>query len=335
MAEEAKGDAQSINGVIKPYTKNAKKHPDSQLKQIAASLKEFGWRQPIVVDKDDVIIVGHGRWEAYKKYPEGIKEPWIVKADDLTQGQVKAYRLADNKLNESDWDMGLAIEELKELTPELVELTGFDRDLLIEPDEKDDIVPEVPEVPISKLGDIYLLGNHRVMCGDSTKKEDVERLMDGKKADMVFTDPPYGMNLDTDYSVMVSKLKFATEKGVKSGKKYERVIGDDRSFDASFLIDMAPEVHLWGADYYIETIPNFGKNGSWNCWDKRGGENFDNMFGNCFEMCWSKVKHKRYVYRITWAGIFGSEKDRFKRHHPTQKPIQLCERFVLDYSKDN
>lgn len=97
---------------IKPYQKNAKKHPDKQLKQIANSLKEFGWRQPIVIDKNDEIIVGHGRWLAYSKYPEGIKEPCIVKADDLTDEQVKAYRLADNKLNESDWEMDLAIEEL-------------------------------------------------------------------------------------------------------------------------------------------------------------------------------------------------------------------------------
>jgi len=112
-----------------PYIKNAKKHSDSQLKQIALSLKEYGWRQPIVVDVNDTIIVGHGRWEAYQRYPEGITEPWVVKADDLTPTQVKGYRLMDNKTNESDWDMELALEELKEL--ELggfnMELTGFDQ----------------------------------------------------------------------------------------------------------------------------------------------------------------------------------------------------------------
>jgi len=180
---------------IKPYTKNAKKHPDAQLKQIASSLKSFGWRQPIVVDKDNTIIVGHGRWLAYQKYPEGIKEPWIVKADDLTPTEVKAYRLADNKTNESDWDMALAIEELKELNQEGydITLTGFDKDLLIEADEKDDIIPENAPT-VAKLGDIWQLGRHRVMCGDSTKKDDVARLMGDKKADMVFTDPPYGIS---------------------------------------------------------------------------------------------------------------------------------------------
>lgn len=175
------------------YNKNAKKHPDKQLKQIANSLKEFGWRQPILVDKDDVIIVGHGRWMAYQKFPEGIKEPWIIKVDDLTGEQVKAYRLADNKLNESEWDMGLAIEELKELSEDMQELTGFDLDLLIEPDEKDDVIPE-DVLPVAKLGDLWALGRHRLLCGDSTDKDAVSRLMGGIKADMVFTDPPYNIN---------------------------------------------------------------------------------------------------------------------------------------------
>ncbi len=185
---------------VKPYPKNAKKHPDKQLKLIADSLRAFGWQQPIVVDKNDEIIVGHGRWMAYKKFGEGIKEPWIVKADDLTDEQVKAYRLADNKLNESDWDMDLAITELKELSPEMFDLTGFDKDLLVGVDERDDVVPEdVPE--IAQLGDIFKLGNHRIMCGDSTRKADLEKLMEGQTAKLMFTSPPYniGANMYKNY----------------------------------------------------------------------------------------------------------------------------------------
>src|SRR3990167_5914945 len=176
---------------IIPYEKNAKKHPDKQLLQIAKSIKEFGWQQPIVVDKVGVIIVGHGRWFAWQKFGKelDLKEPWIEKAEDLTEEQVKAYRLADNKLNESEWDMDLVLPELRGLSDEMLDLTGFDRDLLIEPDEKDDIVPENAPTR-AKLGDVWALGRHRVMCGDSTKKEDVEKLMDGKKADCVVTDPP-------------------------------------------------------------------------------------------------------------------------------------------------
>ena len=147
--------------MIKPYKRNAKKHPDEQLRYIALSLREYGWRQPIITDKDDEIIVGHGRWMAYEKYPEGIKEPWVVKADDLTPAQVRGYRLMDNKTNESDWDMALVIEELKELDALGfdIELTGFDTDLLLTPDEKDDVIPT--DAPTrAKLGDLYSLGGY-------------------------------------------------------------------------------------------------------------------------------------------------------------------------------
>lgn len=139
--------------MIKPYPKNAKKHPDEQLKKIAASLREFGWRQPIVTDKDDVIIVGHGRWLAYEKYPEGIKEPWIVKASDLTPKQVKAYRLADNKLNESDWDMALALEELKELDSDLRDIVGFDNILIdVDNDKVNELWNGMPEFEAPRDG---------------------------------------------------------------------------------------------------------------------------------------------------------------------------------------
>ena len=170
---------------IRPFEKNAKKHPDKQLKQIARSIKEFGWQQPIVVDKEGVIIVGHGRWFAYEKYKDemGLPKPEI-KTADLSKEKANTYRLADNKLNESEWDMGLVIEELKGLSEEMFDLTGFDKDLLIESDAKDDIIPDSAPKR-AKLGDVWACGRHRVMCGDSIKKEDVEKLMDGKKADMV------------------------------------------------------------------------------------------------------------------------------------------------------
>ena len=136
---------------ITHYEKNAKKHPKKQIEQVANSIKEFGMNQPIVVDKQGVIVVGHGRYEACKSL--GWSEEEIlkyVKVVDLTEEQAKAYRLADNKLNESDWDMNLVVEELKGLSNEMLDLTGFDKDLIIEPDEKDDEVPETPEEPQSK-----------------------------------------------------------------------------------------------------------------------------------------------------------------------------------------
>lgn len=144
---------------IRPYEKNQKKHPKKQIEQVANSIKEFGMNQPIVVDKNGVIIVGHGRYEALKLLKWEIKDEW-VKVVDLTEEQAKAYRLADNKLNESEWDMNLVVEELKTLSEPMLELTGFDKDLIIEPDEKDDEVPEIPEEPKSKLGDLYELGGY-------------------------------------------------------------------------------------------------------------------------------------------------------------------------------
>ena len=174
---------------IKPYLKNAKKHPKKQIEQVANSIRELGMNQPIVVDTKGVIIVGHGRYEALKQLGWEIK-PEYIKVVDLPEEKASAYRLADNKLNESDWDMGLVIEELKGLAEPYIELTGFDKDLILEPDAKDDVIPETPEEPKSKLGDLYELGSHRVLCGDSTNIEAISRLMDGKKTDMVFTDPP-------------------------------------------------------------------------------------------------------------------------------------------------
>jgi len=179
---------------ITPYHKNAKKHPTKQIEQIANSIKEFGMNQPIVVDKQGVIIVGHGRYEALKSLGMEIKDEYI-KVVDLTEEQAKAYRLADNKLNESDWEMSLVIDELKELSDKMFDLTGFDKDLVIEPDEKDDVIPE--NVPSrSKLGDLYELGQHRVLCGDSTDVGAVSALCGGKKADIVVTDPPYNTGME-------------------------------------------------------------------------------------------------------------------------------------------
>lgn len=299
---------------IKPYEKNQKKHPKKQIEQVANSIKEFGMNQPIVVDRQGVIIVGHGRYEALKLLKWEIK-PEYIKVVDLTEEQAKAYRLADNKLNESEWDMNLVIEELKTLSEPMVDLTGFDKDLLIEPDEKDDEVPEVPVEPKSKLGDLYELGNHRVLCGDSTKIEDVERLMNGEKADIVFTDPPYGMDLDTDYS----KLPSTKAEG---NKKYSRVIGDDKEYDPTHVLeqfDYCNEIIMFGADYYADKLP---KSGSWYVWDKRVEENFDKMIGAGFELAWSKTKHKREIARFNNT-LFSGESEARDKVHPTQKPTKM------------
>jgi len=163
---------------IKPYERNAKKHDGKQITKIAESIETFGFNQPIVVDKNDVVIVGHGRLFAAQKL--GLKEIPVLKID-ISEEKAKAYRLADNKLNESEWDMGLVIDELKELSMEMLDLTGFDRELILEDDAKDDDIPDLPKKPISKLGDVYELGEHRIQCGDSCSEEAVEKLLNSTK----------------------------------------------------------------------------------------------------------------------------------------------------------
>ena len=185
---------------LKPYEKNARTHPKAQLELLKKNIERFGFTTPCLIDKDNELIAGQGRLEAVKEL-DWTEVP-CVRMENLSKEEVKALRIADNKLAEmAQWDMDLLLPELKELSDEDFDLTGFDKDLIIEPGEKDDEVPEVPEMPEepkSKLGDLYELGEHRVLTGDSTKIEDVEKLMDGKKADMVFTDPPYGMGKEKD-----------------------------------------------------------------------------------------------------------------------------------------
>ena len=322
---------------LKPYEKNAKKHTTQQIEQVAESIKRFSWVQPIVIDKNKEVVIGHCRLEAAKFL--NLKEVPTISVEKLSDKEVKALRLADNKLNESAWDMNLVIEDLKGLDTELLDLTGFDRDLLISPDEKDDVIPDNAPTR-AKLGDIWALGRHRVMCGDSTKKEDVEALMGGVLADCVITDPPYGMNLETDYTLRNSTHKSYNGLGTKYGTrgKYSKVIGDDKPYNPEHIFrdfDYCKEIFLWGADYYSEVIPN-RMEGSWYSWDKRVGIEDIKFTASEFELCWSKKKHLREILRVRWFGAHGTQtQDVKKRSHPTQKPIEVNTFFIQKFSKEN
>ena len=179
-------------GNIVPYAKNAKKHDKTQIKNVAESIKQYGFVQPIVVDRDGVIVIGHCRALAAKQL--GMTEVPCVCVDDLTPEQVNALWLVDNKSNESDWDFDLLAEELPGL-----DLSAFDfdwglRDELDNSVVEDDYDPAPPAEPKSKLGDVYQLGNHRLMCGDSTSLADVQKLVGGAQMDLLLTDPPYGVD---------------------------------------------------------------------------------------------------------------------------------------------
>lgn len=177
-----------------PYAKNAKKHNKTQIANVAESIKRFGFAQPLVVDKDNVLIIGHCRLLAAKQLK--LREVPVVRMDDLTEDQVKELRLLDNKLNESDWDYDLLADEVGDL-----DFDGFDIDWGIASEEIEEAVivedepPEVPEEPKSKLGDIYQLGDHLLICGDSCNwDENISKLMGRERAEMVFTDPPWNVN---------------------------------------------------------------------------------------------------------------------------------------------
>lgn len=339
---------------IKFDSKNYRKHNDRNKKLINKSLKECGAGRSIVIDNDGEIIAGNGIYEQAQKLKIPTKiietdgsELVVVKRTDLKTDDEKRKQLAimDNSTSDSsEFDLDslqtdFDVEQLQDWGLD-VEFESLEEQEIIE-----DEVPEEVETKC-KLGDIWQLGNNRLMCGDSTSITDVEKLMDGAKADMVFTDPPYGMNLDTDYSSMKSGLAIANDKGLKGEKKYTQGKVDDFTPEMLTIIftcfNYVKEIFLWGADYFAELLPD-KNNGSWIVWDKRANGNddikqdlsSDKMYGSCFELCWSKNKHKRDITRIKWAGVFGTEKEfDHKRHHPTQKPTALVQWFLDRYSKE-
>jgi DNA modification methylase len=336
---------------LKPYDKNARTHSDEQVAQIAASMVEFGFTSPVLVDGEQGIIAGHGRLMAAKSL--GLEQVPVIVLDHLTDAQRRAYIIADNKLAlNAGWDLSLLSQEIAALDGE-----GFDLELLGFTDEElEDLMPdveeaepgdadEVPEAvadPKVQRGEIYVMGSHRLMCGDSTAITDIDRLVAGQKPDMIYTDPPYGMFLDTDFSSMDGlKTDGTSFLGTKGGKVHRQVEGDHGDLTPDLINTIfaafpdVAEVFLWGADYYAELLPN-KNNGSWVVWDKRTNEgaseeqasSADKLFGSNFELCWSKSKHKRELARIR-NGIFGlkNEAGNSKTVHPTQKPVQLAEWF--------
>ena len=182
---------------LTPYPENAKLHPQEQVDHIANSIKAFGWTQPIVVDENNVVVIGHGRLLAAKQLL--LEKVPVVRRDDLTEEQINACRLADNRTNESDWDFSKLEEELAALSIAGFDMEQFGFDVDDWTDAKreiiEDEVPEVPAVPKAKRGDVYQLGEHRLMCGDSTDADDVKILLGGARAKLLLTDPPYGISV--------------------------------------------------------------------------------------------------------------------------------------------
>lgn len=297
-----------------PYARNSRTHDDAQVAQIAASIKEFGWTNPVLLDGENGIIAGHGRVMAASKLGE--TEVPTIELSHMDDNQKRAYIIADNKLAlNAGWDNEMLALELQDLSDAGYDLglTGFDPDEIsalnpqvVEGLTDEDAVPEVPEEPVTKVGDIYQLGYHRLMCGDSTFIDDVEKLMNGTYPDLVHTDPPYGMNAVSKSSVL--KKNYKTD-----------ILGDDNpdvAKDAFNLIyGLYPEAkHIWwGANYYCSALPD---SECWLVWDKDNGQSDQT---DC-ELAWANF---RSVVRQ-----FTKSSEKSNRVHPTQKPVALMEWII-------
>ena len=313
-----------------PYINNSRTHDARQVKQIASSIKEFGFTNPLLIDEDGGIIAGHGRLLAADLL--GIDEVPTITLVGLTEAQRKAYVIADNQLAlNAGWDLDTLKVELDRLT-ELdfdVDLLGFDDDflssLLDEPVDgltDEDAVPDAPENPVTVEGDVWVLGNHRLMCGDSTSIDAVDKLMDGQKADMVFTDPPYGVSYQSNMRT--------------KSDKFDVIKNDDVFLDVAPVIEACSVgwVFVWTSwkvlTKWIDLFDGFGYPTNQVIWFKGGGGIGDlkKTFSSDYEtaLVWhrgAELTGKRI------GSVWKVDKDGASSYkHPTQKPVALPEEAI-------
>ena len=330
-----------------PYARNARTHNDSQVAQIAASIAEYGWINPILTDGERGVIAGHGRLMAARKLD--LKEVPVIELAHLTPEQKKAYILADNRIAENaGWDQELLKLELAELQAadydlSLMGFTDEEIDDLLSPEDEggglteDDAIPEPPVDPVSRLGDLWILGNHRLLCGDSTVLSDVERLMDGQLADMAFTDPPY--NVDYGNSA----------KDKMRGK--DRRILNDALGDGfyKFLYDACLNLLIMTKGACYVCMSSSELHTLQKAWLDAGGKwsTFVIWAKNSFTL--GRADYQRQYEPILYGWKQGSDhfwcgdrdqadvwfynKPRVNDLHPTMKPVELVERAVKNSSK--
>jgi len=335
-----------------PYINNSRKHSDDQVTQIAASIKEFGWTNPILVDGDNGIIAGHGRIMAAKKL--GMTEVPVIELAHLSKEQRKALIIADNKLAlNSDWDSNLLAIELKDLQ-DLgfdLNLTGFaDKELadILKPDQvegltDEDAVPEPPKEPITKLGDIYQLGNHRLMCGDSTSIDDVDKLMpDNLIANMCFTDPPYLMDFTGGIHADGSK-SFNSSHGAIKNDKMSKEEGNDFLDSINSMIQIKVDGAFYisfyrlGIDNYYSSLNRTGlKPRSLIIWDKGNHTLSNSDYMSMYEpIFYGWVNNHKFYGGNNGMDIWKVKRTAKNELHPTMKPVELVEKAVLDGSAVN
>lgn len=358
-----------------PYANNARAHSKAQISQLRASLRQFGFVTPVLIDFDNNIIAGHGRVEAAKA--EGMTEVPCVLVTNLTEVQRKAYILADNRLSEtSAWDepmLRIELEELKALRFD-TRIIGFDAASVeafpigqskalkaeksvevrectraapgqgarsevegIDGEDELDNIPENFSLRDVVPGDVFLLGRHRIMYGNSTSETDIDRLLNSHAVDLLLTDPPYGVNAVKKGTVGGGgETRFGNVGGdsIVPARKYKQILGD-------FSVDAAKRAYekiktrtkkqiIFGGNYFTEFLP---ARACWVVWDKNNSGNF----ADC-ELAWTSLNSGAKLYKHTWNGMMREgphEEELRTRVHPTQKPVGLFKQILADFSAEN
>ena len=344
---EHKDSKRKVSDLI-PYANNSRTHSDEQINQVASSIKEFGFTNPVLIDQDGGIIAGHGRVLAAKKLK--LTEVPCIELQGLTDAQKKAYVIADNQLAlNAGWNIDLLKIEVEGLTEVDfdIDLLGFDDEflnglLVEEPPEgltDEDQVPEIPETPVTVEGDVWILGNHRLMCGDSTSIDAVDKLMDGQKADMVFTDPPYGVSYEGGHNkkrragIIADTLEGENLTGLFYGALTSAIASskDGAAFYVWYAGGKSIETFAALNDLPLELRAVI----QWYKVKSGLGAFMSQYIPNC-EPC--MYLHKKGC-SPSWYGpttektVWELKKESRNEYHPTQKPVGLPERAIRNSSK--
>lgn len=330
---------------LAPSARNARKHSPGQIDKIASSIKEFRFINPVVVDKDGGIIAGHGRVLAAKKL--GMESVPVVLADHLTEKQRRAYMLADNRLAElAEWDMDMLKVELEEIGKDFdLDTIGFDDAWMTKAHMKgltdEDEVPEPPKVPKSKPGDLWLLGDHRMMCGDSTSADDVKALLDGEKPHLMVTDPPYGVEYDANWRGEAKKSN-GSPLSTGNNRAKGKVKNDDRSdWSEAWALFPGDVAYVWHADLHARLVQNSLENSGFKLraqiiWAKNclviGRGDYHSKHEPCFYAVrkgkkghWNGSRKETTVWDI-------DKPQKSETGHSTQKPVECMRRPIVNNS---
>jgi DNA modification methylase len=327
-----------------PYVNNSRKHSDEQVAQIASSIKEFGWTNPILIDGTNSIIAGHGRLMAARKLK--MEEVPTIELGHLTDTQRKALVIADNKLAlNADWDTTLLTIELDELLKDgfALDILGFNADelnALMEPEQVDgltdeDAVPEVPEEPKTKLGDIYQLGNHRLMCGDSCSVTDMDKLVNERQVDMWLTDPPYNVAYEGK-----TKDALTIQNDSMTNDGFRQFLRD-AYVTADTVMKAGAVFYIWHADLEGYNFRGAAQDAGWKVrqclvWKKStmvmGRQDYHWKHEPCL-YGWKEGAGHLWATDRKQTTILEFDKPNRNKEHPTMKPVELFEYQMLNNTK--